>query len=78
MSIHEYLEKHLPASKARAIVDYLQEHKCLLKITKPRKTKRGDFRQNGRELSISVNHDDNSYRFLFTLVHEIAQGKTTW
>ena len=76
MSIHEYLEKHLPASKARAIVDYLQEHKCLLKITKPRKTKRGDFRQNGRELSISVNHDDNSYRFLFTLVHEIAHLKT--
>ena len=76
MSIHEYLEKHLPASKAHAIVDYLQEHKCLLKITKPRKTKRGDFRQNGRELSISVNHDDNSYRFLFTLVHEIAHLKT--
>ena len=76
MSILEYLEKHLPTTKAYYILSFLVEHKCVLKITKQRKTKRGDFRQNGPKLSISVNHDTNTYRFLFTLVHEIAHLKT--
>jgi SprT protein len=76
MSIYEYLQKHLPDHKASLILGYLQANKCFLKITKPRKTKRGDFRHNGRDLSISVNHDNNSYRFLFTLVHEMAHLKT--
>ncbi len=76
MSILEYLEKHLPKFKAQSILDYIYDSKCTLKITKPRKTKRGDFRQFGTQLSISINHDTNSYRFLFTLVHEIAHLKT--
>ena len=76
MSILEYLEKHLPTFKAQAILEYLSESKCALRITKHRKTKRGDFRQNGQKLSISINHDENSFRFLFTLVHEIAHLKT--
>lgn len=76
MSILEYLEKHLPSRKASRIIQYLAEARCELKITKPRKTKRGDFRQSGKNLSISVNHDTNSFRFLFTLVHEIAHLKT--
>lgn len=76
MSILEYLEKHLPTHKAQLIISYLEESKCVLKITKPRKTKRGDFRQYGTNLSISVNHDNNTFRFLFTLVHEIAHLKT--
>ena len=76
MSILEYLEKHLPSHKASQIVQYLANAKCALKITKPRKTKRGDFRQSGNSLSISVNHDANSFRFLFTLIHEMAHLKT--
>lgn len=76
MSILEYLEKHVPTYKASQIVQYLAESTCVLKITKPRKTKRGDFRQSGNNLSISVNHDINSFRFLFTLIHEIAHLKT--
>ena len=76
MGLLEYLEKHVPTYKASQIVRYLTQAKCRLKITKPRKTKRGDFRQSGNNLSISVNHDTNSFRFLFTLVHEIAHLKT--
>lgn len=76
MKIQEYLEKHLPPSKAESICDYLKVRDCTLKITRPRKTKRGDFRQYHNILRISVNHDDNSYRFLFTLIHEIAHLKT--
>lgn len=76
MLLLEYLETHLPIAKANHILSYLEEYKCTLRITKPRKTKRGDFRQNGKSLGISINHDTNSFRFLFTLVHEIAHLKT--
>lgn len=76
MSILEYLETHLPTHKAQQILAYLEEAKCILRITRKRKTKLGDFRHNGTQVSISVNHDTNTYRFLFTLVHEIAHLKT--
>ena len=76
MSILEYLKRHLPEDKAKRILAYLDERSCLLRITKPRISKRGDFRVNGKELSISVNHDENSFRFLFTFVHEIAHLET--
>lgn len=76
MTVLEYLERHLPTDKAKNILVYLEKANCSFRITKPRKTKRGDFRQNGSQISISVNHDTNTYRFLFTLVHEIAHLKT--
>lgn len=76
MTIVQYLQKHLPTEKSIHILDYINSRGCILKITKPRKTKRGDFRQRGNDLTITVNHDENSYRFLFTLVHEIAHLKT--
>jgi len=74
--MEEYLLRHLPECKVQSLLNYLEEHNCSLKITKPRVTKRGDFRQNGKKLSISINHDENSYRFLFTLVHELAHLET--
>ena len=52
MSILEYLEKHLSTYKTSQIIQYLAESKYVLKITKPRKTKRGDFRQSGNNLGI--------------------------
>lgn len=76
MSVPEYLEKHLPAKKATKIIDYLARHNCTLRITRPRKTKRGDFRQLGTKQSITINQDSNSFRFLFTLIHELAHLET--
>ena len=76
MSVLEYLEKHLPTLKAVAIIDYTARHNCTLRITRPRKTKRGDFRQLGIKQSISINQDSNSFRFLFTLIHELAHLET--
>lgn len=45
-----------------------------LKISKPRKTKLGDFRypHNGKLPTITVNNDLSSGEFLLTLVHELA------
>ena len=76
MSVLEYLEKHLPAKKATTIIDYVARHNCTLRITRPRKTKRGDFRQLGTKQSITINQDSNSFRFLFTLIHELAHLET--
>ncbi|MBT8326415.1 MAG: SprT-like domain-containing protein [Bacteroidia bacterium] len=76
MEALDYLKTHLPDQKALNIVDYLIENRCNLKFTRPRKTKRGDFRVKGQNLTITVNQDQNSYRLLFTLVHEIAHLKT--
>ncbi len=76
MSVLEYLEKHLPTKKAEAIIDYTARHNCTLRITRPRKTKRGDFRQLGIKQSITINQDSNSFRFLFTLIHELAHLET--
>jgi Zn-dependent peptidase ImmA (M78 family) len=76
VSVLEYLEKHLPAKKATTIIDYVARHNCTLRITRPRKTKRGDFRQLGTKQSITINQDSNSFRFLFTLIHELAHLET--
>ena len=76
MDALEYLKSHLPERKAQNITDYLVENACNLKFTRPRKTKRGDFRVKGQNLAITVNQDQNSYRLLFTLIHEIAHLKT--
>ena len=76
MGTEEYLSKHLSADKIEVILSYLKEHNCVLQFKNPRKSKRGDFRvQNSLKL-ITINQDENSFRLLFTLVHEIAHLKT--
>jgi SprT protein len=75
MTVAEYLQLHTTPEKADKILAYLRNHSCSLKITRPRKSKRGDFRFGNGKLSISVNQDTNSFRFLFTLIHEMAHLK---
>jgi len=45
-----------------------------LLISKPRKTKLGDFKVQYGKLSISVNNNLNPYSFLITLTHELAHA----
>ncbi len=70
---HEILRKYLPESSVILIIELLENNPCHLKIVKNRKTKHGDFRKysNG-DYQITINNDLNIYRFLLTLVHEIA------
>lgn len=75
MTVAEYLQLHTSPEKATEILTYLGNYKCSLKITRVRKSKRGDFRFGNGKLSISVNQDSNSFRFLFTLIHEMAHLK---
>jgi hypothetical protein len=69
----EILGKYLPENSVLLVVELLKQNPCHLKIVKNRKTKHGDFRKysNGG-YQITINNDLNCYRFLLTLVHEIA------
>lgn len=68
----------IPESSKYQIKKILQAYNIAIKITKKRKTKHGDFRRytNGTSL-ITVNNTSNPYRFLITLLHELAHFKVS-
>lgn len=69
----EALKKYIPVSSIGLVYDLFEEYPCKLKIVNNRKTKHGDFRKlKTGQFQITVNNDLNQYRFLLTLVHEIA------
>lgn len=72
-SDHEILGKYLPERSVLLVLELLEKNPCHLKIVKNRKTKHGDFRKyaNG-DYQITINNDLNIYRFLLTLIHELA------
>jgi hypothetical protein len=53
---------------------WINELEVDIKISKPRKTKLGDFKVRGRYMSISINNNLNKYSFLITLTHELAHA----
>ncbi|NND77575.1 MAG: sprT domain-containing protein [Flavobacteriales bacterium] len=68
--IAPYLPDGISHSIAKAII----EHRVVVRVTKPRASKLGDYRPpyNGDTHRISVNGDLNPYSFLVTLLHEFA------
>ena len=58
-------------------MELLQSEPVQLRISKPRKTKFGDYRFPGKDgrHRISVNANLNPYAFLITLIHEMAHLK---
>lgn len=69
----EALKKYIPLQSINLVIELLKEYPCKLKIVNNRKTKHGDFRKlNSGQFQITVNNDLNQYRFLLTLIHEIA------
>ena len=67
------LEKYLPQAAVSAAFELIKTHNVHLKIVNERVTRHGDYRKmpNGQH-KITVNASLNKYRFLITLVHEIA------
>ena len=53
---------------------WVDELKVMVKVTAPRKTKLGDFKVRGNQMSITVNNNLNKYSFLITLTHELAHA----
>lgn len=67
------LLKYLPVEYTEVVIDLLVKHPVQFKISKPRKTKLGDFRaQHSGKHQISINNNLNPYSFLITTIHEFA------
>jgi len=69
----EALKNYIPFQSVDLVINLLKSNPCKLKIVNNRKTKHGDFRRlKSGNYQITVNNDLNQYRFLLTLIHEIA------
>ena len=69
----EVLLKYLPEHAVEPVFELIKTNSVHLKIVNERQTRHGDYRKHptGKHL-ITVNANLNKYRFLITLVHEIA------
>lgn len=69
----ETLGSYIPFGSVDQMSILLKKDGLVIKIKKDRKTRHGDYRQlpNGKH-QITVNSNLNEYRFLITLIHEIA------
>ncbi|MFS4456569.1 SprT-like domain-containing protein [Maribacter sp. 2304DJ31-5] len=67
------LKKYLPERAVPLCFDLVRDYHVHLKIVNERVTRHGDYRRlpNGHH-QITVNATLNKYRFLITLVHEVA------
>jgi hypothetical protein len=67
------LQEYIPESAISRISELLEHDNLTVKIKKERKTRHGDYRRlpNGKH-QITINSNLNQYRFLITLVHEVA------
>ncbi len=67
------LKKYLPERAVSASLELIKEYGVNLKIVNERVTRHGDYRRlpNGLH-QITINATLNRYRFLITLIHEIA------
>ena len=64
---------YIPEASTNYIIEILNKENIQILVKKERKTKHGDFRvlKNGK-CQITINSNLNPYRFLITLIHEIA------
>ena len=67
------LNDFIPPAASEQVATLLSHDNLAVKIKQERKTRHGDYRRlpNGKH-QITINSNLNAYRFLITLVHEIA------
>ena len=67
------LESHVPKASLSIVYQLIKDHNVDLKIVNERVTRHGDYRKipNGKH-QITINKNLNIYRFLITIIHEIA------
>jgi len=69
----EVLLKYLPEHAVESVFELIKANGVHLKIVNERVTRHGDYRRHpSGKHQITVNANLNKYRFLITLVHEIA------
>ena len=73
----EVLSKYLPEHAVEPVFELIKTNSVHLKIVNERVTRHGDYRRHpSGKHQITVNANLNKYRFLITLVHEIAHLAT--
>lgn len=72
------LQAYLPEGSLPMVLQYIEEFKVHLTITRERKSVLGDYRHavDGKNHRISVNGSLNKFSFLITLIHELAHLAT--
>lgn len=67
------LQQYIPEAAINSVLQLLKHDSLIVKVKQERKTRHGDYRRlpNGKH-QITVNSNLNKYRFLITLLHEIA------
>lgn len=71
--MQKILLNYLPQAAVTPVFDLIKSNQVYLKIVNERVTRHGDYRKlsNGQH-QITINSNLNTYRFLITLIHEIA------
>ncbi len=71
--MNDTLARYIPEHSVRPVFELIVSNQVHLKIVNERQTRHGDYRRslNGKH-EITVNASLNQYKFLITLIHEIA------
>ncbi|WP_242157960.1 ImmA/IrrE family metallo-endopeptidase [Aestuariivivens sediminis] len=67
------LQDYIPKLSVSKVLELLEHEHLVVKIKRERKTRHGDYKPlaNGKH-QITINSNLNPYRFLITLIHEVA------
>jgi SprT protein len=70
----DILQAHIPQKAVDYCLNLWREKPFMLKLTKSRQTKIGDFmcKRSSPQVRITLNHDLNPFTFLITYIHEVA------
>ena len=72
-----HITPYIPEMSVEGLINLIENENLSVKVVKERITKHGDFRKlNNHKSIITVNKSNNKYRFLMTLIHEIAHYYT--
>jgi hypothetical protein len=71
--LNETLAKYIPEHAVKPVFELIVSNRVHLRIVNERQTRHGDYRKglSGKH-EITVNSSLNKYKFLMTLIHEIA------
>jgi len=71
--MQDTLQNYIPEQALLQVLDLLKHDNLVIKIKNERKTRHGDYRKlPNNKHQITINANLNHYRFLITLIHEIA------
>jgi SprT protein len=66
------LETYIPSNLVLYVRSLVENEAIDFKVVNQRSTKHGDFRYNNDRYTITINKTSNKFRFLLTLIHELA------